>query len=204
MADSANANEPAIPPGRSAATAYVRPGLTILAILALHITLLRWEGRPWWCACGRPNLWWGDTRSEHNSQHLFDPYSFTHVLHGVILCGLLAWLAPRLSVAWRFCLAVALETTWEVIENTDAVIDRFRAVTASLGYHGDTVANSLGDILSCSVGFLIARWLGPWRSLALFVVLEVVLVVWIRDSLTLEILMFFFPIGAVKRWQAGP
>jgi hypothetical protein len=191
-------------PGTRPARDYLRPALVIAAILATHITVLRWEGRLWWCACGQPNLWSGDVQSSHNSQHLFDPYSFTHVLHGVLLCGLLGWIVPRLAFSWRLCLAVALEAVWEVIENTDFVIDRFRTVTASLGYHGDTVANSLGDILSCTAGFLLARRLGPWGSLALFVVVEVVLLVWIRDSLTLEVLMLFCPIEAVKRWQLGP
>jgi hypothetical protein len=182
---------------------YLRPALVILAVLAVHITVLRWEGRRWWCACGQSNLWWGDTQSAHNSQHLFDPYSFTHILHGVLLCGLLAWLAPRLPAAWRFCLAVALEAVWEVIENSDIVIDRYRTATAAFGYRGDTVANSLGDILSCAVGFLLARRLGPWGSLALFVAIEAVLLVWIRDSLLLEVLMLFWPIDAIKRWQVG-
>jgi Protein of unknown function (DUF2585) len=190
-------------PGARRATAYLRPALMILAVLAVHILLLRWEGRRWWCACGRPDLWWGDTRSAHNSQHLFDPYSFTHVLHGVLLCGLLSRFARRLSPAWRFCLAVALEAVWEVIENSDPVIGRYRTATGALGYYGDTVANSLGDILSCVVGYLLARRLGPWWSLALFVAIEVVLLVWIRDSLLLEVLMLFCPIDAIKRWQVG-
>jgi hypothetical protein len=190
-------------PDARTARDYLRPALVIVAVLAVHITVLRWEGRRWWCVCGQPNLWWGDPQSAHNSQHLFDPYSFTHVLHGVLLCGLLAWLAPRLAVRWRFALAVALEAAWEVIENTDLVIDRFRSATASLGYHGDSVANSLGDILSCAVGFLLARRLGLWWSLALFVAVEVVLLVWIRDSLLLEVLMLLWPIDAIKQWQTG-
>src|SRR5262249_17261203 len=154
--------------------------------------------------CGRPDLWWGDTRSEHNSQHPFDPYSFTHVLHGVLLCGLLSRLAPRLPPAWRLCVAVALEALWEVIENSDFVIGPYRSVAGGLGYEGDTIANSLGDIFSCVVGFLLARRLGLWGSLALFVVIEAVLLLWIRDSLVLEIVMLVHPNGAIRRWQAGP
>ncbi len=195
--------KPPAPAERPRTAAYLGPALALLAILALHVTLLRGEGRLWWCACGRPDLWWGDIYSAHNSQHLFDPYSFTHVLHGVVLCGLLALLMPRRAAAWRFCLAVGLEVVWEVFENTDFVIDRYRTVTASLGYHGDTVANSLGDVLCCAAGFLLARRLGPWRSLVLFVAVEVALILWIRDSLTLEILMLLWPAGAIKRWQTG-
>jgi hypothetical protein len=193
----------AVPPGRQAATAYAWPALAILAVFAIHIALLRWEGRLWWCAGGGLTLWSGDAWGPHTSQHPFDPYSLTHVLHGVILCGLLSWLAPRLPAAWRLCLAVALEAAWEVIENSNVVIDHYRTATAALGYRGDTVVNSLGDILSCVVGYLLARRLGPWWSLALFVVIEVVLLIWIRDSLALEVLMLLYPIAAIKRWQGG-
>jgi len=157
----------------------------------------------WWCACGSWAIWSGDAWGPHTSQHPFDPYSFTHVLHGLILCGLISWLAPRLPATWRFCLAVALEATWEVIENSNVVIDHYRTATAALGYRGDTVANSLGDILSCVVGYLLARRLGLWWSVALFVAVEVVLLFWIRDSLVLEVLMLFFSIHTIKRWQLG-
>src|SRR5207244_3579122 len=58
-------------------------------------------------------FWAGDTRSPHNSQHLLDPYSFTHVLHGVVLCGLLTWGCPRLAPPWRLGLAVLVEALWE-------------------------------------------------------------------------------------------
>src|SRR5262249_26352516 len=118
MAEAAAAQGPAgagDAPGRSGAgraRAHLWPGLTVMAILAAVVTVLRLQGRLWWCACGRPDLWWGDARSAHTSQHLFDPYSFTHVLHGVLFCGLLARVVPRLTPAWRFCLAVALEGAW--------------------------------------------------------------------------------------------
>jgi hypothetical protein len=96
-----------------------------------------------------------DPQGPHNSQHFFDPYSFTHVLHGVLLCGLLAWVVPRLAPAWRLWLAVCAEVLWEVFENSAFVIQRYRAATLAQGYEGDTVANSLGDILSCALGFMV-------------------------------------------------
>jgi hypothetical protein len=182
---------------------YVWPGLALLAVLAGTVAQLRFQGRRWWCACGRPDLWWGDVRSAHTSQHLFDPYSFTHILHGLVFYGLLSRVAPRLSLAWRFCAAVTLAATWEVIENSDFVIHRYRTATASWGYQGDSIANSLGDILSCALGFLLARRLGLWGSLALFAVTEVALLLWIRDSLVLEVLMLLWPINAIKEWQMG-
>jgi hypothetical protein len=180
-----------------------RPWLVTAAILLVQIVVLRTEGRRWWCACGQPNLWTADARGPHNSQHLFDPYSFSHVSHGILLFGLLWLVARRLSVAWRFCLAVGFEVAWEMAENSNVVIDRFRAATAAVGYRGDTVANSIGDVLSCMVGLLLARRLGLWWSVVLVVVIESVLLVWIRDNLVLDVVMLAHPIEAIRVWQAG-
>jgi hypothetical protein len=144
----------------------------------------------------------GNPWSPDNSQHLFDPYSFTHLLHGFVLAGLVAWATPRLSVPWQLCLAIALEAGWEAIENTPFVIGRYRA-TAALGYEGDAIVNSLGDILACGLGVLLARWLGVRRSLLVFAVVETALLVWIRDSLLLNVVMLIHPFGWIKAWQAG-
>ena len=177
------------------------PCLAILAVVAAAAFQLRLQGRPWWCACGNPRLWAGDVWSPHNSQHLLDPYSFTHLLHGFVLCGLLAWVCPRIPSAWRFALALAVEAAWEVFENTEFVIERFREATVSLDYLGDAVANAMGDILLCGIGFALARRLGLRRSLAVFLLTELVLLLWIRDSLVLSVLMLARPSEAVKSWQ---
>lgn len=187
----------------SAARKWLWPFLIILSILALAILQLRNQGRSWWCACHQYFLWAGDIWSSHNSQHLFDPYAFTHVLHGFAFCWLLMLAAPRVPVSWRLALATLLETAWEVFENTEFVINRYREETAALGYTGDSIFNSLGDILTCIVGFAIAQRLGFKRSALVFVATEVVLILWIRDSLLLEILMLIYPIESLKGWQVG-
>jgi hypothetical protein len=163
------------------------PWLVTAAIVAAAVCQLHNQGRSWWCSCGQPTLWNGAVLSSHGSQHLFDPYSFTHVLHGVLLYGLLAWACPRLPPAWRFCLTVAIEALWEVFENTDFTIRRYRTLTIALGYEGDTITNSLGDLASCCVGWLLARRLGLRGSLVLFVTTELVLILWIGDSLVLDV-----------------
>ena len=109
----------------------------------------------------------------------------------------------KLPVAWQLCLALVFESVWELIENTNTVIDRYRQATAALGYHGDTVANSLGDIACCAVGFMIARKLGLVRSMIVFAGTELILLISIRDSLLLEIVMLLFPIQSIKAWQMG-
>jgi len=172
-----------------------------VVILAATALAMRLQGRLWICACGTVRVWVSNTHSSDNSQHIFDPYSFTHVLHGVAFFWLILLVGSRLRPKWRFLLAVFLEAAWEVFENTNFIIQRYRETTAALGYTGDTVVNSFGDILCCIVGFLIAQRLGVKRSIIVFVVLELVLILWIRDSLLLEILMLLTPIDTIKAWQ---
>ena len=177
------------------------PWLAIVVILAGTALLLRSQGRSWWCSCDYLLLWSGDPWSSDNSQHLLDPYSFTHVLHGFVLCGLLALIVPRLSTVWQLWLAVSVEALWELVENSEYVIRRYREETAALGYHGDTIVNSFGDILVCGLGFVLARHLGFRRAFVLFVLTEIALAIWIRDNLTLNIVMLIHPIDAIKEWQ---
>jgi hypothetical protein len=140
----------------------------------------------------------------HNSQHLLDPYTFTHILHGVLLYAVL-WLllSNRMAASWRFVLALGLECAWEVFENTPMVIDKYRTETISLGYYGDSISNSVGDILACAVGYSLAMTLPVWISTVGFVAVELFLLWWIRDSLLLNILMLVWPVEAVKSWQEG-
>jgi Protein of unknown function (DUF2585) len=173
----------------------VRAWHVILIALVVQVTALRAEGHRWWCVCGQPNLWSSDAHGSHNSQHLLDPYSFSHVSHGILLYGLLWLVARRVPVKWRFCLAVGVEIGWEVVENSDVIIDRFRATALAAGYRGDSVANSVGDVLSCMVGFALARWLGLWWSLGLVVLLEGGLYFWIGDNLLLDVITLIQPIN---------
>ena len=170
-------------------------------VLLLMIVLLRAQGRMFLCACGHFDIWTSDTCSSNNSQQLFDPYSFTHVLHGFLFFWLIALLFFQLAASWQFWLTLLLESAWEVFENTSFVINQYRSETAALGYQGDTVVNSLGDLTCALVGFLVARRLGLRWSLLVFLLLEVVLILWIHDSLLLQVLMLVRPVEAIKLWQ---
>ena len=181
----------------------VLPWLAIVVVLVLTTYQLRSQGRLWWCSCDYLLLWSGDPWSSDNSQHLLDPYSFTHLLHGIVLYALLALVAGRVSTVCRLWLAVTIEALWEIVENSELVIRRYREETAALGYHGDTIVNSISDIVVCGLGFVLARHLGARRTVALFLATEVVLVFWIRDSLLLNVLMLIYPIDAIKEWQAA-
>jgi hypothetical protein len=179
------------------------PWLAMVAVLAGGVYQLRNQGRLWRCSCDYVLLWTNEYWGRNTSQHLLDPASFTHLLHGFVLCGLLAWVVPRISLVWRLWLAVSIEVLWEVLENSEFVIQRYREGTAAFGYHGDTIVNSAGDVLATGLGFVLARRLGFRRALAVFVAVEVALAFWIRDGLLLNVLMLIYPIDAVETWQAA-
>lgn len=177
------------------------PIIATVAVPLLMALLLWAEGRMLLCSCGVFRFWVGDTCSSNNSQQLFDPYSFTHILHGFLLFWLVALVWRKRSPATQLCIALALEAAWEAFENTRFVIDRYRAETAALGYEGDTIVNSLGDLACALLGFVVARQLGLRWSLVVFVLVEIVLSVWIKDSLLLQLLMLIRPIESIKLWQ---
>ena len=181
----------------------LRIGLAIGAIFGLAAVALRLEGHRFWCRCGRLTLWSGDIHSAHNSQHLVDPYSFTHVEHGLLLYAMLRPFARWLGPGGRLILAVAIEGIWEVVENSAAVIERYRQATIALGYAGDSVVNSMGDIAACTLGLLLAQRLPVRWSVALLATVELVLLAIYRDNLTLNVLMLVCPLESVKNWQMG-
>lgn len=173
----------------------------VVIVFLLMAFLLAAEGRMFFCACGEFKFWVGDTCSSSNSQQLFDPYSFTHILHGFLLFWLVTLLFRKLTSSWQFVLAIALEAAWEVLENTKFVIDHYREATAALGYQGDTIVNSFGDLACALAGFLVARKLGLRWSLVVFIAVELVLLLWIKDSLLLQLLMLISPVDSIKLWQ---
>src|SRR5262249_54779384 len=139
-------------------------------------------GRHAWGIGGIPGLWSGDINSEHNSQFLFDPYTLTHVIHGVILYALVTAIFMRASPAIRLLLATGFECGWEILENTSFIIERYRAETISLNYFGDSIMNSLADILACVAGFLMASRFPTRVTVTAVVAIEIVLVIWTRDN----------------------
>ena len=179
----------------------VAPIVVAGVVLLLMIVLLRVQGRLFLCACGQFEIWTSDTCSANNSQQLLDPYSLTHVVHGFLFFYLVMLVFSRLAYRWQFLLMLALEAAWEVFENSSFVIDRYRTATAALGYQGDTIVNSIGDLFCAVIGFVIAQQIGIRRSLILFALLELILILWIRDSFLLQLLMLVRPVDAIKSWQ---
>jgi hypothetical protein len=173
------------------------------AILAVAAATLLAMGRPPICTCGTVKLWTGAVQSAENSQHLSDWYTPSHITHG-FLFYLLGWLfLRRRPPGDRFVMAVAIEAAWEVLENSQYIIDRYREATMALGYSGDSVINSVADIGWMALGYFLARRLPVAATVALALFFELFTLWAIRDNLTLNVLMLVAPIDAVRAWQAG-
>jgi hypothetical protein len=179
------------------------PWLTIAVMVLVATVYLRWQGRVWWCQQGD---FWPisiEVESPHNSQHIFDPYSLSHMLHGLLFFGLLWLLRRRIDFRWRLVAATAIEVFWELLENSPVIINRYRSATISWGYEGDSIINSLGDIVSFVIGYYMASRLGLWPCVGLFLLVDVTMLLVMRDNLATNVLMLLWPIDAVRRWQAG-
>ena len=177
------------------------PLFTTVGLILATAAYLLWLGRSPICDCGYVLLWHGEVMSDENSQHLTDWYTPSHVLHGILFFGALWVVARRLSFGWRLAIATLVESTWEIVENSDAVIDRYRTATAALDYYGDSVLNTVSDLLAMVLGFWLASRLPVWASVAIVIGAEVVTITLIRDGLALNILQLLWPSDAISAWQ---
>ncbi len=176
----------------------ISSGLVIITAL-IHYSM----GRLAICKCGYIKLWHGITKSSENSQHITDWYTFSHIIHGFIFYWILTLFKKRLSVGSRLVIAVLIEAAWEIFENTDMVINRYRTATISLDYYGDSIINSVFDIIAMMFGFWLAARLPVWFTVTLLLLMEVIVGLLIRDNLLLNIVMPIYPFEFIKNWQMG-
>jgi hypothetical protein len=175
----------------------------VVGLIAIQVLTLFALGHPPICTCGYVKLWQVDVLSAENSQHLTDWYTFSHIIHGFGFYLLLWLIAPRTPVGLRFTMAVGIEVGWEILENTPLIMDRYRESALAQGYFGDSIINSVSDVLAMSFGFFLARKLPVWLIIALALAMELFVGYMIRDNLTLNVIQLIRPNAALSRWQAG-
>lgn len=179
-------------------------GIAVFSVGVLVATagILLWMGRVPICECGYVKLWHGAIDGQ-NSQHIFDWYAPSHVLHGFIFFGVLSAVFPRAPVPAKIGMAIVPEAAWEIIENTPMVIEHYREAAGALGYYGDSVINSISDIVAMVIGAFTASRIPKWATLALFLLLELMTLYAVRDGLILNIWNLTFPVDAIQEWQAA-
>ena len=176
--------------------------ISTITILILVGTIEFFNGRSLLGPDGKFGWWDGNVWGNENSQRVADAYSFSHIIHGILFYAFLWLVARKLPLKYRFLFALIIEAGWELLENSPLIINRYREATIALGYVGDSVLNSVCDVLMMAIGFLMARFSKIWISIVLIIIFELGCLFWVRDNLTLNVLMLVHPVESVKIWQS--
>lgn len=176
--------------------------ISTIVIFGVVAVIELWYGRLPFGPDGKFGWWNGNIWSNEDSQRVADVYSFSHIIHGFLFYAFLWLVARKLPLKYRFLAAVIIEAGWELLENSPLIINRYREVTIALGYVGDSILNSLSDIVMMVIGFVIARFSKVWASIVIIIIFELGCLFWVRDNLTLNVLMLVHPVESVRIWQS--
>lgn len=176
----------------------------LMAVLIMTITgaIEYATGRSLFGPSGTFGWWESSVWSSESSQRVADAYTFSHIIHGMLFYAFLWLVARKIPMRYRFIIALLMEASWELFENSPIIINRYRSVTIALGYVGDSVLNSVSDVVMAGIGFVIARYSKFWVSVFLIIAMELGCLFWVRDNLTLNIIMLVYPLEALKEWQS--
>lgn len=177
--------------------------LLALGLLGIQAITLYLFGQPPICMCGTIKLWEGVVTSAGTSQHISDWYTFSHIIHGMLFYGLLHLLFPRMRTLSKLLIAMGIEISWEISENTPWVIEKYREQALARGYVGDSILNSLCDTVAMMIGFVLARKLPVFATVLVAIIFELFVGYMIHDNLTLNILGFIHHFEFIDAWQAA-
>jgi hypothetical protein len=178
--------------------------LISVGLLLLTVVVEYMQGHVFISKSGFIALWVGELNTSEGSQHISDWYTFSHIIHGFVFYWFLRLISRKKWPLWLcFVLAFGVEVGWEILENSPIIINRYREATISLEYYGDSILNSICDILFMALGFFLAKKLPVWVTITLIILMEIGVGYFIRDNLTLNILMLIYPLESIRTWQAG-
>lgn len=175
----------------------------VAGAFATQIAVLLWLGQPAFCECGFVKFWEGEIFSQGNSQHIADWYTFSHIIHGFLFYAIARYLFPKKSFPIWLLVAVIAEVSWEIFENTPMVINHYRQQALAVGYTGDSILNSVFDVLWMVLGFIIAYKVPVKVSIFIVIAMELFVLYFVRDNLTLNIINLIYPFEFLNKWQAG-
>jgi len=177
---------------------------SIIIFIILIMAIIEFSmGRLLICDCGYVSFWYNYANGPGNSQHLFDWYTFTHLIHGMFFYFILWFFFRKMPLEKRLILAVLLAGLFEVFENSPMMIERYRQTELALGYVGDSILNSVSDIFAMFVGFIIAKKSKIWITILIVLVIEISLGIIIRDGLILNVINLIYPTEFIGQWQSG-